>query len=101
IALANYGAYTSFRVEGGGARGLDRHLERLARQAVALFGESPPEALFRERMRQALGARGEAWLRVSLFSRHIPHRDAGWVGEPSVMVAVGDPPPPLEGPLRL
>jgi branched-subunit amino acid aminotransferase/4-amino-4-deoxychorismate lyase len=99
--LANYGAYTSFRVEGCGVRGLDRHLTRLERQAVALFGESPPEARFRERMRQALAGQGDAWLRVSLFSRQITHRDASWVGEPSIMVAVGAPPPPLAGPLRL
>ncbi|MBF0664464.1 MAG: aminotransferase class IV [Brevundimonas sp.] len=100
-ALANYGAYTSFRVEGGGVRGLDRHLARLARQSTALFGQSPSEARFRERMRQALAGGREAWLRVSLFSRRITHRDAGWVGEPSIMVAIGDPPPPLQGPLRL
>lgn len=100
-ALANYGAYTSFRVEGGGVRGLDRHLDRLERQAAALFGASPPESRFRDRMLQALGAQGDAWLRVSLFSRHIAHRDASWVGEPSIMVAAGAPPPPLAGPLRL
>ena len=29
LALVNYGAYTSFRVEGGGVRGLDLHLARL------------------------------------------------------------------------
>jgi hypothetical protein len=30
LALVNYGAYTSFRVEDGAARGLGRHLARLA-----------------------------------------------------------------------
>ncbi|HZW15375.1 MAG TPA: aminotransferase class IV [Brevundimonas sp.] len=99
--LANYGAYTSFRVESGGVRGLDRHLKRLERQALALFGESPSEARFRALMRQALGGQGEAWLRVNLFSRQITHRDASWAGEPSVMVMVGAPPSPLAGPLRL
>jgi branched-subunit amino acid aminotransferase/4-amino-4-deoxychorismate lyase len=88
-------------VEGGGVRGLDRHLTRLERQATALFGESPPEALFRTRIRQALAGRNDAWVRVSLFSRDITHRDASRVGEPSIMVAVGAPPPPLAGPLRL
>jgi branched-subunit amino acid aminotransferase/4-amino-4-deoxychorismate lyase len=101
LALANYGAYTSFRVEGGGVRGLDLHLDRLARQAEALFGEAPAELRFRELMQQALGDRREAWLRISLFSRHITHRDASWVGEPRVMIAVADPPSPLAGPLRL
>ena len=46
-ALVNYGAYTSFRVEGGGVRGLDLHLARLEASAVELFGESPGEAEFR------------------------------------------------------
>lgn len=101
MALANYGAYTSFRVEDGGVRGLDHHLARLARQAEALFGEAPAEARFRALMQQALGARRDAWLRLSLFSRHITHRDASWVGAPSVMIAVADPPSPLAGPLRL
>ena len=52
MALANYGAYTSFRVEDGGVRGLDLHLSRLDRQAVALFGESPPQDRFRTLMQQ-------------------------------------------------
>ena len=101
MALANYGAYTSFRVEQGGVRGLDLHLERLSRQAIELFGEAPAEGRFRDLIRSALDGRKDAWLRVSLFSRHITHRDAGWVGEPSVMVGVFDPPPPLQGPLRV
>ncbi|MFC0633331.1 aminotransferase class IV [Brevundimonas balnearis] len=101
MALANYGAYTSFRVEQGGVRGLDLHLERLSRQAIELFGEAPAEGRFRGLMRSALDGRQDAWLRVSLFSRHITHRDASWVGEPSVMVGVFDPPPPLQGPLRV
>lgn len=101
LALANYGAYTSFRVEGGGVRGLDLHLDRLARQAVELFGEAPAEARFRELIRGALDGRRDAFARVSLFSRHIAHRDASWVGEPSVMVGMFDPPPPLQGPLKV
>ena len=36
LALVNYGAYTSFRVEGGGVRGLDLHLARLEASAIAL-----------------------------------------------------------------
>ena len=33
VALVNYGAYTSFRVEEGGVRGLDLHLVRLEAEA--------------------------------------------------------------------
>lgn len=101
LALAHYGAYTSFRVERVGVRGLDLHLSRLGRQAVELFGVAPTEARFRDRIASALNGRLDAFLRVSLFSRHITHRDAGWIGEPSILVMVADPPGPLQGPLRL
>lgn len=37
--LVNYGAYTSFRVEDGGVRGLDLHLTRLEQAAIELFGQ--------------------------------------------------------------
>lgn len=95
LALVNYGAYTSFQVEDGGVRGLDLHLARLEASAVALFGESPGEPRLRQRMRQAVADRGDSWLRVSLFSPEIRHRDASWHGCPRVMTAVSPPPPPL------
>ena len=101
LALVNYGAYTSFRVEGGGVRGLDLHLARLDAAAVALFGEAVGEARLRALMREALGDRPEAWLRVSLFSPHIGHRDATWVGVPRVMISVSDPPTPMAGAMRV
>lgn len=100
-ALVNYGAFTSFRVEAGGVRGLDRHLARLEASALALFGEPVGEDRLRTLMRGALEGRSEAWLRVSLFSRHISHRETSWTGQPSVMVGVFDPPAPLAGPLRV
>jgi branched-subunit amino acid aminotransferase/4-amino-4-deoxychorismate lyase len=100
-ALVNYGAYTSFRVEGGAARGLDRHLARLEQSALALFGEAVSEGRLRDLMRIAVADREVCWLRVSLFSPAIGHRDPGFVGAPRVMTAVFDPPPPLAGSVRL
>jgi branched-subunit amino acid aminotransferase/4-amino-4-deoxychorismate lyase len=100
-ALINYGAYTSFRVEGGGVRGLDLHLERLEAEARELFGEAVGEARLRELMRRAVGSRGECWLRVSLFSPEISPRTPGWIGAPKVMTAVFPPPPPLGEGVRL
>ena len=97
----NYGAYTSFRVEDGAARGLDLHLERLRRASIELFGEAVPEARLLELMRAAMGARETCWLRVSLFSDEISNRNPTWVGRPRVMIGVFDPPPPLAGSLRL
>ena len=101
VALVNYGAYTSFRVEGGGVRGLDLHLQRLDSEAVELFGEAVGEARLRDLMRAAVGERGECWLRVSLFAPEVSPRTPGWMGRPKVMAAVFPPPPPLAGRLRL
>lgn len=101
LALVNYGAYTSFRVEGGGVRGLDLHLARLEASAVDLFGESPGEARLRELMRRAVAGRDDSWLRISLFSPEIRPRDASWHGCPRVMTAVFPPPPPLGDSLRV
>ncbi|RZJ02390.1 MAG: class IV aminotransferase [Brevundimonas sp.] len=100
-ALVNYGAYTSFRVEAGGVRGLDLHLARLERAAVELFGEAVGEVELRAAMRQALDARQEAWLRVSLFAPEISHREVEWRGRPRVMVGVFDPPAPLASGVRV
>lgn len=99
--LFPYGAFTSFRVEGGGVRGLGLHLARLETAAIELFGEAAGEARLRELMRGALKGRSDAWLRVSLFSREVWMRETNRVGPPSVMVGVFDPPPPLALSMRL
>ena len=101
VALVNYGAYTSFRVEAGGVRGLDLHLARLEASALELFGEAAGEARLRDLMRRAVDGRGDCWLRVSLFSPEISPRRPGWTGAPTVMTATFPPPPPLAASLRL
>ena len=100
-ALFNYGALTSFRVEGGGVRGLDLHLERLNRSAIELFGEAVVEDHLRDQMRAALAGRTEAWLRISLFSSELSLRQPDWIGAPQVMISVSAPPSPLPGGVRL
>lgn len=101
-ALVNYGAYTSFRVEDGGVRGLDRHLARLDLAARELFGGAPDAADLRVWIRSALEDRTRAFVRISLFSQQISHRDPTWSGCPQVMVCAFDPPPPLSDvPLRI
>lgn len=94
-ATVNYGALTSFVVRQGGVRGLDRHLARLRRQALELFGEAVPDDQARAWMRQAVGDRDEAWLRVSLFAPEISVRAPDWIGRPRMMVAVFPAPAPL------
>lgn len=100
-ALVNYGAYTSFRVEDGAVRGLDLHLARLGQAAVELFGESPGEAEFRRLMALAVESRDACWMRVSLFSPEIGHRNPSFVGRPRVMTVVSPPPPPLAAAMRV
>ncbi len=100
-ALVNYGAYTSFRVEDGGVRGLDLHLARLEASAVELFGQTVGDDHLRALMRSALGTRQNAWLRISLFSNAISNRDPTAQAAPHVMIGVFDPPSPLAETTRL
>ena len=100
-ALVNYGALTSFGVEEGGVRGLDRHLDRLNRSSVELFGDAVAEDRLREQMRTALAGRTEAWLRISLFSSELSLRRPDWIGAPQVMINVCGPPSPLPDGVRL
>lgn len=101
VALVNYGAYTSFRVEEGGARGLDLHLGRLEAEAFELFGEPVGEDRLRDLMRKAAAGREACWLRVSLFSPDISPRTPDGVVAPRVLIAASPPPPPLSDRLRL
>lgn len=99
VALVNYGAYTSFRVEDGGVRGLDLHLARLEAESIELFGEPVGEARLRALMRGAVAGRSACWLRVSLFSPEVSPRTPEWQGAPRVMIAASPPPPPFaDGP---
>lgn len=101
LALVNYGAYTSFRVEGGGVRGLDLHLARLTANAVELFGHAPRSADLRSLMRIALDGCDDSWLRISLFSPEIWPRLPSARVRPKVMTTVSPPPPPLATSVRV
>ena len=102
FVLSNYGAFTSMQVEDGGVRGLDLHLARLHAEATELFGLAVPEALLRERMRQALDGRsGRFSLRINLFSDAISLRAPDAVVEPRVLTTLTRPAAALTTPLRL
>lgn len=101
LAMVNYGAYTSFRVEDGGVRGLALHLTRLQSSSVEMFGEAVPEARLRTLLRTAVGDRDAAWVKVTLFSPDIFPRAPGGTSAPRVMTIISPPPPPLADSLRL
>ena len=101
MALVNYGAVTSFRVEQGGVRGLDLHLARLHASAIEMFGEPVPESRLRDLMRTALGDKRDAWLRVSLFSPYIWARLPSDRVLPKVMTVVAPPRSPLATSVRV
>ncbi|MDZ4363376.1 aminotransferase class IV [Brevundimonas sp.] len=101
LALVNYGAYTSFRLEDGGVRGLDLHLQRLDTYAVDLFGDAVGQDRLRAIVRAALGPRRDAWIRVSLFSPDIWSRTPSAQVCPKVMTLVAPPPPPLATSMRV
>lgn len=101
LALVNYGAYTSFRVEAAGVRGLDLHLARLEASARELFGEAVGEARLRDLMRRAVEGRYDVWLRVGLFAPEMSPRTPDWSGAPRVWTAVSPAPAPLPDGLRL
>jgi branched-subunit amino acid aminotransferase/4-amino-4-deoxychorismate lyase len=100
LALVNYGAYTSFRVEEGGVRGLNLHLGRLDAYAIELFGEPVGEGRLRAVLRVAVADRREAWVRASLFSPEIWSRTPSARVRPKVMTMVAPPPPPLATSVR-
>ncbi len=99
-ALVNYGAYTSFRVEEGGVRGLDLHLSRLGVSAVELFGVPVGDDRLRDLIRTAVADRRDAWLRVSLFAPDIVPRHPSAEVRPKVMTSVSPAPPPLATSVR-
>ena len=99
-ALVNYGAYTSFRVEEGGVRGLDLHLSRLGVSAVELFGVPVGDDRLRDLIRTAVADRRDAWLRVSLFAPDIVPRQPSAEVRPKVMTSVSPAPPPLATSVR-
>ncbi len=68
----NYGHFTAFRVENGGVRGLDLHLQRLRHATRELFGSELDTQRVRDYLRQAVGSdKRELSLRVNIFARSL------------------------------
>src|SRR5512142_2271996 len=82
LALAsNYGHFTAMRVTDGAVRGLDLHLQRLAKATRELFASELDAAQTRRWLREAVaGLDGELAVRINVFSRAF---DRGRPGAPA------------------
>ncbi|WP_306206399.1 aminotransferase class IV [Actinoplanes sp. RD1] len=101
LALTNYGHFTTFRVEGGGVRGLALHLERLARDCRALFGAGLDLDAVRDQVRREVAGQDAVTVRVTVFD---PDLDIGHpvrAGRPRVLVTRRAAGPAAAAPLRV
>lgn len=92
FALGSYGHFTAMQVRNYRVRGLDLHLDRLAAANQEVFDEALDPAAVRDHIRHALGATGDASVRVYVC-------DLG--DRPSVIVTVRPPGGMPEGPWKL
>lgn len=95
VGTGGYGAFTSFRFQQGGVRGLDLHLRRLSQWAVRLFGDTPGEGALGQAIADAVSGKVEAWVRVAVSSRAISPRLPDGIVVPQITVTVSAPPPCL------
>ncbi|BBA98964.1 hypothetical protein RVR_5384 [Actinacidiphila reveromycinica] len=86
LALANYGSFTSMRVDDGRVRGLSLHLERLVRDSKILFGSELDIGHVRELIRRVTPVDGSTTIRVTVFdpSTDLGHPDLA--SEPQILV---------------
>jgi branched-subunit amino acid aminotransferase/4-amino-4-deoxychorismate lyase len=103
LALANFGHFTSFRVEGDRTvRGFSLHLDRLDRDCLATFGVRLDLNLIRAYVRQATKhASLPLSLRVTIYDPALTMGVIGNPAEPSVLVSWSPAGEMPSAPLRL
>ncbi|MEU3538076.1 aminotransferase class IV family protein [Streptomyces paromomycinus] len=101
LSLTNVGHFTSMRVDADGSiRGLDLHMERLARDCKIVWGADLNTDRVRAYVRQALEARAlPCTVRITVYDPAIDLGHPARAHEPHVLVSVRGagalPPPPL------
>ncbi|MEU8180252.1 aminotransferase class IV family protein [Micromonospora sp. NPDC049047] len=99
-ALVNYGHFTSMRVEGSRARGLDLHLERLARDSQTVFGVSVDTDRVRMLARKlAAQVSVPVMMRVTIFDPELSLGHPAASSQPRILVTLrpvgAEVPPPI------
>ena len=101
LAFAGYGHFTSMQVRGGAVRGLDRHMARLRKNSLELFGKPVDEEQVREHLRRAVeSGPADVSAQINVFSRDGDAVAGGRPVEPDVMVTTSAPVEPLTALVR-
>ncbi len=101
LVQINYGHFTAMRVEDGGVRGLDLHLDRLDAATRELFGTSLERDIVRSYLRHAIAGAGELSLRVNIFSRALDRDHLARAVAPDVLITANESRQASLAPLRL
>ena len=102
LVTNNFGHFTSMRVVDGCVRGLELHIERLARSTRELFGSELDDARLRRFLRAAIDDdSGALSLRVNVFSRVYDRANPSKVVPADVLVTVSHVGEPSGTPLRV
>lgn len=103
LAFTNYGHFTSMRVERGGVRGLDLHLQRLTRDCRAVFGTELDPDHVRFLARKAVqDARAEILMvRVTVFDPDLQLGRPGAEATPQIMVTARPADTRIESAMRV
>ncbi|WP_019812005.1 aminotransferase class IV family protein [Saccharomonospora halophila] len=102
LALTNYGHFTTMRVEGGGVRGLSRHLDRLVRNCRAVFDADLDPDRVRDLVRHAIdGHAGPVVVRVTVFDPALSVARPATEATPDVLVTTRAAADGEQPPLRL
>jgi branched-subunit amino acid aminotransferase/4-amino-4-deoxychorismate lyase len=101
-AQMNYGHFTVMRVEDGGVRGLDLHLDRLQAATRELFGSELDRERVRGYLRHALSGATGAWsVRVNVFARALDREHMERAVGVDVLIGANPAPVTTTQPLRV
>ena len=101
LVQTNYGHFSAMRVEDGGVRGLDLHLDRLGASTQTLFGTQLDRERVRTYLRHAIAGSRELSLRVNVFSRALDREHLARAVEADVLVIASESRPVSIEPLRI
>jgi len=102
LVSTNYGHFTSMRVDNGGVRGLDVHLDRLVASTRELFGSELDRHAVRRYLRAAIdGLSGPLSVRINVFSRAYDRDHPARPVAADVLMTVAAASTPDDSPLRV